>query len=82
LDQYILNLKELKGLAFDAGDRDEPIATGLRVLDSSLKTYNLKHDFEIYEGDHLNRISERIAQKMLPFFSERLSASATQKRSK
>jgi S-formylglutathione hydrolase FrmB len=82
LDQYIFNLKQLQGLAFDAGTQDEPIATGIRKLDTALNNYGLKHDFEIYEGDHLNRIGERIAQKMLPFFSERLSTAPTQKRTK
>lgn len=74
LDQHILNLKQLRGLGFDAGNKDEGIAAAITKLDSSLNNYGLKHDFEIYEGDHLNRIGERIVQKMLPFFSQRLSA--------
>ena len=82
LDQYILNLKQLNGLAFDAGNRDENIAASIKQLDSSLNSYGLKHGFEIYEGDHLNRIAERIAQKMLPFFSERLLTSDTRKKNK
>lgn len=79
LDQHILNLKQLRGLAFDAGTKDESIAAAITKLDSSLNNYGLKHDFEIYEGDHLNRIGERIAQKMLPFFSERLSSAASKR---
>jgi S-formylglutathione hydrolase len=82
LDQYILNLKQLRGMGFDAGTHDEPIATGIRRLDSVLNSYNLKHDFEIYEGDHLNRIGERIVQKMLPFFTRHLSAAPPAKNSK
>jgi enterochelin esterase-like enzyme len=77
LDQHLLHLKQLRGFAFDAGDKDEGIAAAITKLDSTLNQYGLKHDFEVYEGDHLNRIGERIAQKMLPFFAERLSFTAT-----
>jgi enterochelin esterase-like enzyme len=82
LDQHLLHLKQLKGFAFDAGDKDEGIAIAITKLDSTLNQYGLKHDFEVYEGDHLNRVGERIAQKMLPFFSERFSFTAAPKRSK
>ncbi|HUQ96497.1 MAG TPA: alpha/beta hydrolase-fold protein [Chitinophagaceae bacterium] len=82
LDQYIYNLKQLNGFAFDAGTRDESIAAGLKVLDSALNNYGLKHDFAIYEGDHLNRIGERIVTQLLPFFTTHLSSAATKKSSR
>jgi len=31
------------------------------------------HSFETYDGDHVNRIADRFANIVLPFFSERLS---------
>jgi enterochelin esterase-like enzyme len=73
LDQYIDNLKKLKGIAFDAGTRDQGIAASIKVLDEELNKYNVKHTFELYEGDHINRIAERIETKMLRFFSDNLS---------
>ena len=82
LDQHFLHLKQLRGFAFDAGDKDESIAAAITKLDSTLNQYGLKHHFEVYEGDHLNRIGERIAQKMLPFFAERLTFAATKNSSK
>jgi hypothetical protein len=30
------------------------------------------HQFEEYEGDHGNRVRERFATKVLPFFSQHL----------
>jgi len=42
-------------------------------LDSVLNNYNIEHFFEIYEGDHINHVAERIEKKMLQFFSEHLS---------
>ncbi len=73
LDQYISNLKKLKAIAFDAGTRDQNIAVSIKVLDAELNKYGIGHIFEIYEGDHINRVAERIEKKMLTFFSDNLS---------
>jgi len=72
LDQYIVNLKKLKGIGFDAGAQDKAIAASIETLDAELDKYRIKHSFEIYEGNHTNRIAERIGKKMLSFFSENL----------
>jgi hypothetical protein len=34
--------------------------------------YKLPHVFGSYEGDHLNRIAERIETLLMPFFSKHL----------
>jgi S-formylglutathione hydrolase FrmB len=73
IDQYITNIKQLKAIAFDAGTRDQSIAASIKVLDEELNKYRIKHFFEIYEGDHINRVAERIETKMLRFFSDNLS---------
>ena len=36
----------------------------------------IPHYYEEYEGDHTNRIAERIEMHVLPFFSNNLSLSA------
>lgn len=72
LDQYINNLKKLKGIAFDAGTKDQAIAASIRTLDEELNKYGVKHFFEIYDGDHVNRVAVRIRTIMLKFFSETL----------
>jgi S-formylglutathione hydrolase len=38
-----------------------------------LKRYGVAHTFETYEGDHGNRIPQRLEEKVLPFFSKVLS---------
>jgi S-formylglutathione hydrolase len=73
VDQYIFNLKQLRAIAFDAGTKDESIAASIKVLDKELNKYGVKHDFEVYEGNHTNKVAERIRVKMLPFFSKNLS---------
>ena len=37
-----------------------------------LEAYGIPHQYENYEGDHINRIAERIRTRTLPFFSEHL----------
>ncbi len=73
LDQYVYNIKQLKALAFDAGNNDMGIAASVKTLDTELNQYGIKHFFEIYNGDHINRVAERIEKKMLGFFAENLS---------
>lgn len=72
LDQYIFNIKKLGGIGFDAGDKDQGIAASIKTLDQKLDKYGIEHFFEIYEGDHINRVAERIEKNMLKFFSENL----------
>lgn len=72
LDQYVNELKSLEGFAFDAGDEDPGIAAAIRVLDRELEKYGVERQFEIYSGNHINRVAERIETKALPFFSEKL----------
>jgi S-formylglutathione hydrolase len=73
IDQYISNLRKLHAIAFDAGAQDASIAATVKTLDQTLTQYNIPHGFEIYDGDHRNRITERMEKKALPFFSENLS---------
>jgi S-formylglutathione hydrolase len=72
LDQYVPNLKKLKAIALDIGLQDTLI-TSNHVLVDALKRVGVAHTFETYEGDHGNRIPQRLEEKVLPFFSHSLS---------
>lgn len=72
IDQYIHNLKKLKAIGLDAGLQDYGISGPTERLHELLESYGIPHLYESYEGDHLNRIAERIRAKVLPFFSEHL----------
>ncbi|NVJ87385.1 MAG: esterase [Algoriphagus sp.] len=73
VDQHILSLKKLKAIAIDAGLQDRGISEATKKLHELLESYQIPHFYESYEGDHLNRIAERIQTKALPFFSENLA---------
>ncbi len=70
--QYIPSLKRYDAIAVDAGDDDKGIAATVRTLDAILSSYGIAHDAEIYSGNHVNRIGERLATEVLPFFSAHL----------
>jgi S-formylglutathione hydrolase len=72
IDQYIANFRRYKAIGMDAGDKDQAIAGTVRRLDEILNRYGIRHDFEIYAGDHINRVAERLETKVLPFFSAAL----------
>jgi enterochelin esterase-like enzyme len=73
IDQYIGNLRRYRAIGFDSGDKDHSITDATRELDKVLTSYSIAHQFEIYDGDHLNHIADRIEQKLVPFFSKNLS---------
>ena len=71
--QYIPSLRTYDAIAVDAGAQDlGDIAATVRTLDQILKDYDIAHDFEIYEGDHVNRVGQRLETRVLPFFSRHL----------
>jgi S-formylglutathione hydrolase len=75
LDQYAVSLKQLHAIAFDAGTHDEfkQIPVDLAALDVRLKSYNIPHTFETYNGSHIDHIPERLEMRVLPFFAKNLS---------
>ena len=76
LDQYVPNLKKYKAIALDIGLQDGLI-TGNRLLVERMEAFGVPHTFETYEGDHGNRIPQRLEEKVLPFFSKQLSFEQT-----
>jgi len=43
-------------------------------LHEALTRLNVRHGFEEYDGDHTNRIKERVERNLLPFFARYLTA--------
>jgi S-formylglutathione hydrolase FrmB len=72
LDQYVPNLKKMKAIALDVGLQDNLI-TSNKVLVDALTRFGVAHTFETYEGDHSSKVAQRMEEKVLPFFSQKLS---------
>jgi S-formylglutathione hydrolase FrmB len=72
LDQYVANLKRYTAIGMDVGLQDTLLGSN-QQLDKALAASGVQHTFATYEGDHVNHISDRMEQAVLPFFSEHLS---------
>jgi S-formylglutathione hydrolase FrmB len=70
--QHLPELREYSAIALDAGDMDFGIVDTVRTLDRILADYGIEHAAEVYQGDHVNRIDQRLETKVLPFFSAHL----------
>ena len=75
LDQHVANLRKYTAIALDIGLADTLI-TSNKVFVEGLTRHGLAHTFETYDGDHGNRIPQRLEEKVLPFFSRHLSFGA------
>jgi S-formylglutathione hydrolase len=73
LHQSLPAIRSYRAIAIDAGHKDEPIASTVVRLHELLDGYGIAHEYEIYDGDHLNRIAERLEKKVLPFFGRTLA---------
>jgi len=71
--QYVFALRRLTAFALDVGTSDSLLADN-EELDHALSLYDVPHSFETYDGDHLNRIGERIETEVLPFFTTHLES--------
>jgi S-formylglutathione hydrolase FrmB len=72
LPQYIPNLRKLHAIGMDVGDKDG-LSHSNHQLSEALSAFEIRNTFETYDGDHTNRIAERVRTKVLPFFSTNLS---------
>jgi S-formylglutathione hydrolase len=79
VDQYVPNLKKYRAIGGDVGLQDTLLATN-KQLEEALVKSGVAYKFETYEGDHTNRIAQRIETKVFPFFSETLSFVATKRK--
>jgi len=74
VDQYVPSLKRYRAIALDVGNMD-PLGADNVKLDAELTRLRIAHGYELYDGDHTNRVKERFAAKVLPFFSQHLEPS-------
>ena len=72
VDQYVPSLRSMRAIALDIGDRDPFVGTNRQLADA-LTRLDVPHTFDVYEGDHGNRIRERFEMHVLPFFSRQLT---------
>jgi enterochelin esterase-like enzyme len=68
---HIPELKSFTAVAADGGDKDGLTKDATR-LHEELDLFGVANSFEVYDGNHVNRIAERFEAKVLPFFAKHL----------
>ncbi|WP_368566122.1 alpha/beta hydrolase [Pseudoxanthomonas sp. UTMC 1351] len=72
LPQYLPALRSMTAISLDVGNEDFILADS-NAMHTELNRYGITHHFEVYEGDHGNRVPERFQAKVLPFFARHLA---------
>ena len=72
LHQYVPALKSYGAIGLESGDKDFVAVSGAKRLHELLDGYSIAHEYEIYPGDHIDRIHARLTSKLMPFFDAHL----------
>jgi S-formylglutathione hydrolase FrmB len=71
--EMLLRLRAPLRIDYGFDDQFPHIPPSVRILVDSLAAYRVPHRVDAYDGDHRNRIRQRMTEIVLPFFSAVLS---------
>lgn len=71
IGQYVPALKSYEAIQLDIGDKDF-LMQGNLAFKAELERYGIDFGWDVYDGDHGNRIKDRIRSHVLPFFAQHL----------
>jgi enterochelin esterase-like enzyme len=74
LDQYATLVRHYPAVGLDVGDRDSLVGD-TTLMNEALQNLGVTTEFEVYSGDHTNRVAYRIQDHVLPFFGRYLDFS-------
>jgi len=74
LSSHKNNLIQLSAIRFDCGKSDIYFSSNT-VFSNALSELGIDHTFLSYEGDHTNKVDQRMKSEVFPFFSEYLETS-------
>lgn len=66
-------LKSYAAIGADVGDKDGLVADDT-LIHEELTRFGIAHDWEVYDGDHVNRIGQRFDEVVLPFMARHLDS--------
>ena len=69
---HVPQLKSFVAVASDGGDKDG-LTKDAGVMHEELDRFGVVNSFEVYDGNHVNRIAERFDSKVLPYFKAHLA---------
>ena len=71
IDQHASNLLKYYAIGIDIGTKDSLLASNKRLHDAMTRLH-IPHYYEEYDGDHTNKVRQRIERNVLPFFARNL----------
>ena len=75
LEHFVPGLKSYYAIAIEIGTKDNLIVSN-KQLHEAMTRLKIAHSYEEYDGDHTNKVGERIERNVLPFFSKNLASPA------
>jgi S-formylglutathione hydrolase FrmB len=72
VDQNVPALKSFRGVMLDVGNEDGLEGSNTRFA-AALDRLGVEHRYEIYQGNHGNRVGQRFIENVLPFFASQLA---------
>jgi len=72
-DQHVPALKSFRAIMLDVGNEDGLEAANTQLA-AALTRLDVAHGYEIYEGNHGNKVGLRFVGNVLPFFAGQLDA--------
>ena len=76
LPQYVTSLKKYRAIQMDVGLQDTLLKDN-QEMDRLLTEFSIQHNYQTYEGNHVDHIPQRFEENVLPFFSQHLEFGAT-----
>ena len=73
IDRYAENLKKYYSIGIEVGTKDTLYRSNQQLHEAMMRL-GIRHGFEEYDGDHTNRVKERVDRNLLPFFARYLAA--------
>jgi S-formylglutathione hydrolase len=73
VDQYVASLAKYYSIGIEIGTMD-PLLASNRQLHDAMTRLRIPHSYEEYDGDHTNKVGERIERNVLVFFSKNLAS--------
>ena len=73
LEQHVANLDKYYAIGIEIGTKDTLIGSN-QQLHAAMTKLRIPHYYEEYDGDHTNKVRERIERNVLPFFARNLAA--------
>ncbi|MBT2135512.1 prolyl oligopeptidase family serine peptidase [Croceibacterium sp. LX-88] len=71
LPQYLPAMNALEAIRLEVGDKDFLLRDDT-WMHEEFDRFGVKHEWQVFEGDHGNRVNARIRSDLLPFFGQHL----------